>query len=331
MFRLYSKRGFTLIELLVVIAIIAVLIALLLPAVQQARESARRTQCRNNLKQLGLALHNYEGSFKRLPPGGVMQQSHPNPITAAWAGSELEDGDDSNWGPGWMVQLLPQFDEMPRFNAWNFRGTLANQTATIALNRIPSLLCPSAPNVQKPHAYQITAFKENYAANMGAAQGLDYFFWETSLKERGPMNVAHEWGCKFTDVTDGLSNTVVCSEILPHDDSANPDLDVRGAWIYGFGTSFGVSYPNITPLGAVTPNSKLYKDRVPSSSACGNVVSNCVKDESNWSMTGARSLHTGGVQILMLDGSVRFANDNINTAVWHNVMTIMGGETIPDF
>src|SRR5712672_3144627 len=111
---LRSKRGFTLIELLVVIAIIAVLIALLLPAVQQAREAARRTQCKNNLKQLGLALHGYHDAFQVFPPGYV-------------AGSPFKDGEtDTSPGWGWPAMILPQFEQGALHDSINFSLPVQN-------------------------------------------------------------------------------------------------------------------------------------------------------------------------------------------------------------
>src|ERR1700754_268191 len=104
-----TATGFTLIELLVVIAIIAILIALLLPAVQQAREAARRTECKNKLKQLGLALHNYVDVAGALPPGGT------RPL-----GSAITNGSDNNWGTNWLTRLLPYFDQVGIYNQYDF-------------------------------------------------------------------------------------------------------------------------------------------------------------------------------------------------------------------
>src|SRR4051794_21890252 len=120
------RRGFTLIELLVVIAIIAVLIALLLPAVQAAREAARRAQCVNNLKQIGLALHNYHDTVGSFPPGG---QSAPS-----YAGTWFN----------WLTSILPQIEQMPLYNATNFsRQIYQAENTTVSLTMITAYLCPS--------------------------------------------------------------------------------------------------------------------------------------------------------------------------------------------
>ena len=127
------KHGFTLIELLVVIAIIAVLIALLLPAVQQAREAARRTQCKNNLKQTGLALHNYHDTFNQFP--------------SAFGNQTVNSSGGERWGHSQWVSLLPYFDQAPLFNQWNFlandEGWGGNQNISRDA-KIPTLKCPSS-------------------------------------------------------------------------------------------------------------------------------------------------------------------------------------------
>ena len=120
------RRGFTMIELLVVIAIIAILVALLIPAVQQAREAARRTQCKNNLKQLGLALHNYESSFRGLPPATVFDAATQTVYANA------------------NTLLLPCLDQAPLYNSYNMNVSWLMQTPAIARTLVPSLVCPSA-------------------------------------------------------------------------------------------------------------------------------------------------------------------------------------------
>ena len=203
-----KSRGFTLIELLVVIAIIAVLIALLLPAVQAAREAARRAQCLNNLKQLGLAAHNYV-SINNVYPCQSVQN------TNQWA-----------WEPSWVAAILPQMEQTPVYNAINFNlpmleigfvnpvatGGMANSTA--GLITIASLLCPSE-SLSHPASFTGTWAQSNYAGNYGgpgminSCNGLiipprgDLFVSSSNL---GPVSLA--------SVTDGTSNTAMFSEHL---------------------------------------------------------------------------------------------------------------------
>jgi len=152
------RWGFTLIELLVVIAIIAILIALLLPAVQQAREAARRTTCRNNLKQIGLALHNYENSNKVFPPESIW--AFRNPGTGAWEPRNFT----------WIVMLLPYLDNAPLYNRINFSAPIWNQSdgiEPIVRKQLPVLTCPTDIGLRSPHGMGYT----NYAG----AEGYDWW------------------------------------------------------------------------------------------------------------------------------------------------------------
>jgi prepilin-type N-terminal cleavage/methylation domain-containing protein/prepilin-type processing-associated H-X9-DG protein len=196
-----SLRGFTLIELLVVIAIIAVLIALLLPAVQAAREAARRAQCTNNLKQIGLALHNYHTSIDKFPMG-----VSKNPL---WGPGDT----DAQWGygrwTGWSAQalLLGYIEQNPLYNAANFSwgpdvrgiayGGVANRTATSAV--INSYLCPSDPNAGNERT-------NSYHASIGSTT------WESPIKTPGMFAVWTSYGVR--DCTDGTSNTIAFAESL---------------------------------------------------------------------------------------------------------------------
>ena len=146
------RRGFTLIELLVVIAIIAVLIALLLPAVQQAREAARRTQCKNQLKQIALAIHNYERTFTCFPPGQIRIPFATLPRVRGWS---------------MFVQLLPYFDQAPLYASWDFGNPLANESNGNTAVILPVLVCPSEVLTQNPFTkpsgvrYAVTSYGGN--------------------------------------------------------------------------------------------------------------------------------------------------------------------------
>jgi len=207
-------RGFTLIELLVVIAIIAVLIALLLPAVQSAREAARRSQCVNNLKQMGLALHNYHSAIGSFPPGGI-------------AAGNLSGVKQGPWG-AWSAQamMLPYMEQQPIYNAINFNvgclgdsGEMGNQLNTTGVTSgIAAFLCPSAPKFPGGNDFYGRPFPgNNYFVSVGSSlnQGGNF-----GPRPNGPFVVL---GDAFADrdITDGTSNTIFMSEWRTGDNDAN--------------------------------------------------------------------------------------------------------------
>jgi prepilin-type N-terminal cleavage/methylation domain-containing protein/prepilin-type processing-associated H-X9-DG protein len=224
-FRRNARRGFTLIELLVVIAIIAVLIALLLPAVQAAREAARRSQCVNNLKQLGLALHNYESTAQSLPLGGNNGPGGPT------------TNDNRYWG-GWSAQtmLLPYMEQTAVYQALNFNylgrsdGFGENSNATGVMTRINSFLCPSStPPMQT--WLSVGGSAKLFAGNSyfaSAGSSIMWIGWPTD-KPNGLFAVG---GVPYSlrDITDGTSNTIAFGEfrIGDFDDSKNSIQDIVG-------------------------------------------------------------------------------------------------------
>jgi len=287
--------GFTLIELLVVIAIIAILIALLLPAVQQAREAARRTQCKNNLHNIGLAMHNYHDVFGGLPM--VNHQDHANAV--------------GRGGWGWSVSILPQMDQGPLYNQLN-TGTLtlrdvASTAAGRALLATPLAVytCPSDigrnPNDNRPHSQIVsgTTFqmgKNNYPACNGNAF------------DTGMINNWNNPRIQFRDVTDGLSNTINVLErrarqlegavLTPVQDTP----PFAGVWPGAFDQT---GSPNVTGPNALRASTQYrLKD------------GNC--NGSNASYEGISSEHTGGFHALMGDGAVRFISSNIEQLPWVN-------------
>ena len=319
------RRGFTLIELLVVIAIIAILIALLLPAVQQAREAARRTQCRNNLKQLGLAMHNYHDVFGSLPVGGY----------------------SCCWGT-WQVSILPYIEQAAQFNRYCHDRKLgvpsdtcrynhaANQPVTTT--RFAVLTCPSdTPNTP---IGRITS--HNYAANWGTTtysqrdtqtdpsniepDGVRFqsspFTRLNSLTATYPVmdQLNRNLARKFRDFGDGTSNTMLLGEVIQ-----GIGRDLRGFTWWGDGSQF------TTLLG---PNST-QPDAIYTATYCNNLPEQglpCVVSSGSYpNMMGSRSRHEGGVHVLLGDGSARFVSEVIDMRTWRALSTIRGGETIGEF
>jgi len=331
-------RAFTLIELLVVIAIIAVLIALLLPAVQQAREAARRTQCKNNMKQLGLALHNYHDTFK-LFPASMYFSNFPS---GGLVGYQQSNGATQH-GPSWLVAMLPYFDQAPLYNQVNFTqsmGSAAN--ALVVGTNIAGLKCPSdAYNVQK---FQDTGnmgpnlwARGNYAAcgyGPGTFNGVSV---GESLANFGQMNAMmrgimgpNGWG-GINMVTDGTSNTIASWEVR----AGATINDIRGTWASGrCGASFTMDCNN--PSGLVNSGDCLgindnqpAGDDVLNCSSLTNVGMGCWPNGDGQS--GPKSLHVGGVHALLCDGSARFMNQNLDGATMAALTAAGDGYVFGDY
>ena len=285
------KSGFTLIELLVVIAIIAVLIALLLPAVQQAREAARRTQCKNNLKQIGLALHNYHDTFNILTPlayGNGGTNGAPVPTFA------------------WAVMTLPYIDQAPLYSTLNpGPNTLQNVFNSAALRpllqtRLAAFVCPSDPgqdlNNNRPFTAAVAGVnpfllaKSNYPACSGSqASGSSGVFTDGS---------PYPTGTAFRDITDGLSNTIFVGERGTVPLPANPTGN--GGWSALWG---GMSNEADVVRWRAIRGIGQYRLTDGNSLTGGGFTQ---PDEA------FSSLHTGGVHFLMGDGTVRFISINID-------------------
>ena len=328
------RKGFTLIELLVVIAIIAVLIALLLPAVQAAREAARRAQCVNNLKQLGLGLHNYESIAGTFPPSSVIA-GQGNTVTQ-WL--------------GWSVhgRLLPLLEQGPIFNGINFHfpGDSPINT-TIAVMKIAIFVCPSEVD-QTPFPNEFGNIT-NYGFGMG-----DWFVFGGigGMRTRSAFGPNHSR--RLAEFTDGLSNTMVASDVMAKHPllrdcgplsqvqdpmaippvNADPNAIVPEYLSSGCGRNFAhkewsdgaVHQTGFTT--AWTPNRKTpgqHVNPVPDMDITG------VREKSGgptFSAITARSYHPGGVNVLFGDGSVKFLKDTINGDAWRALGTVAGGEVI---
>ncbi len=267
------RRAFTLIELLVVIAIIAILIALLLPAVQQAREAARRSTCKNNLKQIGLALHNYHETHRVFPPG--MINDH-----------------------GWLSTtfILPFMDQGPLYNKLSPNGPMNLSNATVLADVrtiLPAYLCPSSadPNPSQNSNLPVNGIAIGLSNYLGFNGNGDYRC--NTSKPNGIFYM--DSATRIRDVTDGLSNTFAFTERTSVNDSAGTN-------------HIGAVWAGVTPCASTTYNFE-------------NIRYGTMQAVPGWSMIngvayqfGPSSLHVGGVHVLLADGAVRFASENMDAS-----------------
>ncbi len=333
-----SRRpGFTLIELLVVIAIIAVLIALLLPAVQQAREAARRTQCKNNFKQMGLAFHNYHDVYNQFPPAYTLLKGN---------GSCIQDGIPSA-SPDFNIHtyaefLLPYIDQAPMYGLIDFKAPYmspvtapctgkaysANNKAAIK-NAIPAFICPSAIHPSNIIPITCTDFDGSTAVT-----------WETGVMDYAPVGgffgvlkntyiVPQRPQGSYTgllsddkprngirDCTDGTSNTLILCEI------AGRNAVYEKGKLDPTETTYGGGWADFSNAENWFKGSS-----VDGTTGGGPCVINCTNRISN----GAYSFHVGGVHIVLADGSVRFVSENLNIGTFADLVTPNGGTVTGEF
>ncbi len=314
-----SRRGFTLIELLVVIAIIGILIGLLLPAVQKVRESAARTQCVNNLKQLALAVHNFHAAQGRFPPDNIYSYDPTKP----------------NWS--WLANLLPLLEENNLYVQANIGGNPPNninQSLPQIATRVKTFLCPSDPDAWRgprsyasnfdmndpvlgPLTYEVTSYRGNIGSNWGGGPPGSPLWWGTDPQWCNPdpnnPNPATAYdGCAFgngvlwetnspiniLNVTDGSSNTIMIGEAMTGKDNQN-------SWCH---------MDNAIATTAYSPNAR------------NPITGQDYPPDQWWNRYAFTSAHPGGVNFAMTDGSVQFITDAIPLAVFRGLGTRALGE-----
>jgi prepilin-type N-terminal cleavage/methylation domain-containing protein/prepilin-type processing-associated H-X9-DG protein len=315
------RRAFTLIELLVVIAIIAVLIALLLPAVQAAREAARRIQCVNNLKQLGIALHNYHTQVNSFPPGYL---SLMDPLTF--------DNDGPGWG--WAARSLSQMEQAPLYNSINFvLGIEFPDNQTSRLTVISSFLCPSDAWIMDvftvvdattsnttPGAPICNVASSNYVGSVGSGDPSSLYPYIIDADD-GPPGRDNGNGIFFRNhvitiaqVTDGTSQTFLCGERSQNLSRASWTGAVTNAAVPLVALQGGAGFdPEGGGALVLSHTGENHGPNAPSGQAHG---------DQYWSM------HPGGANFLFVDGGVRFIKELVGFKIFQSVATRAGGEVL---
>ncbi|MDA1053384.1 MAG: DUF1559 domain-containing protein [Planctomycetota bacterium] len=343
-----DRKGFTLVELLVVIAIIGILVALLLPAVQAAREAARRMSCSNNLKQIGLALHNYHSTFKTFPPDGI------------WHGNAKNTPGVLGLGPGatarcytWIALILPFIEQQPLSDAIDFNIPAWNQVIGATPNipgiplreiSLPGLLCPSDQSyAELPHGWGLSS----YAGNGG-------YDHHRRRKDRDDISGIFTLmdPVKIADVTDGLSNTIAVAEVGTYSRCC------IGQWTGGKGR-IRIGGERVFRTALVAPTGWVNNHSWVLQAGKGEILAANGTSDGDWlaghtgphasmpkyvyhwrpnsEWPGPTSMHPGGIQVAVADGSVKFVADGVATGrgdlwgrggnVWAAIHTIQNYPT----
>lgn len=335
------RRGFTLIELLVVIAIIAVLIALLLPAVQAAREAARRMKCANNLKQMGLGLHNYESLAGTFPPSDILQGNFgTNKVL---------------WRNGFSVhtRILPLMEQGAMFNALNFINDHRSfQNSTVVGSAVDFFACPSDVNMagQTPFPSGVNARITSYGVNGG-----DWFAWNGFNLPNPRSPFGPNMSRRLAEFTDGTSSTIVASDVKALQpfcnlggpfanitDPTNPPSPIADP--YTIAPEYNSGKCSTVPPGTghtawVDGNTQEtgFTTAWPPNKVILNATSGADLDIQTKLVTQggptfaaitARSYHPGGVNVLFADGSVRFIKSSVSPPTWRGLGTVSGGEVL---
>lgn len=317
------RQGFTLVELLVVIAIIGILVGLMLPAVQMAREAARRSQCTSNLDQIGTALHNYHDTHGSFPPFFIHRTGDPSRIA------------DVDKGANWLVFLLPYVEQPALYDQWDF-NIPANQNPGRSVE-LSIYQCPTDPQSDG-----------NFCSYAGGGWARGNYGMNVSPCDHGVGNTGSSLGgvgganqvVRLGDILDGTSHTVAVDELR----AGVNEHDLRGCWAMpGLSAGTAAMYND-----ASTPNSpEPYSDDMENCAVSG-MLGNANKrmgcfDSSNTGQMTARSMHPGGLQLLMADGSARFVSEDIDfkrnlsgcgsepRGIWQSIHTRQGGEVVGDF
>jgi prepilin-type N-terminal cleavage/methylation domain-containing protein/prepilin-type processing-associated H-X9-DG protein len=319
------RHAFTLIELLVVIAIIAVLVGLLVPAVQKVREAASAVSCKNNLKQLGLALHNYENNLKYFPPPCTLQIGVPSD---SWSVHAL---------------LLPYVEQDNLHNLIDFSSTYETQPQ-VTQTKIELLICPSEINDGLYSLAPLTYYPANYAVNFG-----NWFVYDPNTQQIGDGAFGVNWMMRPTNFTDGLSNTLGMAEVKAHQpllhDGGSPDvpnvpppstpaqcLAYGGTfdpelghtqWVNGMMVQTGMTTTFAPNTKMIYVNGSTALDVDFMSSRLGLSAT-----QLSYGAVNARSYHPGGVNVLFMDGSVHFVTNDVDLATWHALGSRAGGEAV---